>query len=56
MNIIARKVGQDVLPQKREYLRSEANMKIINIGINIGINIVITTIIIMSEGKLGQDV
>ena len=48
MNIIARKVGRDVLPQKREYLRSEANMKIINIGINIGI--------IMSEGKLGQDV
>ena len=48
MNIIARKVGQDVLPQKRQYLRSEANMKIINISI--------TTIIIMSEGKLGQDV
>ena len=48
MSIIARKVGQDVLPQKREYLLSEANMKIINIGITIKIITAYDIIIIMS--------
>ena len=47
MSIIARKVGQDVLPQKREYLRSEANIKIINIAITIYIITAYNVIIFM---------